>query len=364
MSKPSGESEAARAVLPTLTSLRWYAALAVFFYHAGVYTGWRTLNPFGRGQSGVTFFFVLSGFVLTWSYRPGMTQRTFMWRRFSRIYPSHAVVFALTVVIGLVTHSLFTTPVLGIVLGFLVLQAWTVSPTHSYVYAGNSPSWSLSAEAFFYLCFLGLHRMLRKLQTIPMLFVTGVILVAGATATIVLARAGYGSTAAYNMPIVLLPQFILGITLALVVQRGLRLPYPWIVGGALFLVFLVLADHAPDYPFRNYVLLPGVAAMILAGATSDLQGHAGILTHPISLWLGQVSFAFYLVHQGTLIILLKVTSLGGGKVTALAFVVSLALAASLHHLVERPAQRALSNRRPFGRPGQDPHPKDGVEIPR
>ena len=84
--------------LPRLTGLRWYAALLVFLYHAETFVPIRLLRPFNFGTVGVTFFFVLSGFVLTWSTRPDLPASTFYRRRFARIYPSYFVMFLLTVV--------------------------------------------------------------------------------------------------------------------------------------------------------------------------------------------------------------------------------------------------------------------------
>ena len=78
----------AAPVLPRLTSLRWFAALAVFLVHADSLFQWAPLRLFRFGASGVTFFFILSGFVLTWSMVPNLSARTFWWRRFARIYPA------------------------------------------------------------------------------------------------------------------------------------------------------------------------------------------------------------------------------------------------------------------------------------
>lgn len=68
--------------LDSLTGLRFLAALAVFFYHTV------TLCPPGipksvlsvvaaQGLVGVSFFFILSGFVLSWSHRPDDSPRAF-----------------------------------------------------------------------------------------------------------------------------------------------------------------------------------------------------------------------------------------------------------------------------------------------
>lgn len=330
-------------MLPRLTSLRWYAALGVFLFHAGAVTHWRALSVFGIGQAGVTFFFVLSGFVLTWSHREGISTTQFYWRRFARIYPSHATVFTVAVLLGFLTSGLFMTPILGVVLGFVLLQAWTVSSS-SYVYAGNAPSWSLSAEAFFYAAFPAILPFLRKWGTRQLVIVTGVVVGSGAAATIMLARAGYGSTAAFNFPLVLLPQFILGVAVALLMQRGMRIPFSWLLAGLAMVLTIIAAEHAPDFPFQDYVLLPGVAVLLAAGATQDLRGTPGLLTHPVSVWLGEVSFAFYLVHQGTLLVLHTLADWNSVVETFAALAMSLGLAAAIHHLIELPAQRSLTRR--------------------
>jgi peptidoglycan/LPS O-acetylase OafA/YrhL len=46
---------------------------------------------FGAGDVGVSFFFVLSGFVLMWSSRQGDSPPRFWRRRLARIYPAHVV---------------------------------------------------------------------------------------------------------------------------------------------------------------------------------------------------------------------------------------------------------------------------------
>ncbi|MFD9319826.1 acyltransferase family protein [Streptomyces sp. NPDC060053] len=56
--------------LPSLTGLRFWAALLVVLYHlsrqVGIVPGVSDVVWYGR--SGVTFFFVLSGVVLAWTY--------------------------------------------------------------------------------------------------------------------------------------------------------------------------------------------------------------------------------------------------------------------------------------------------------
>lgn len=85
--------------LDALTGLRWWAAFMVFLFHMRVFAP--VPQPlaavFDQGYLGVTFFFVLSGFVLTWSLKPGVSTSTFYWRRFARIWPATMVALLLAI---------------------------------------------------------------------------------------------------------------------------------------------------------------------------------------------------------------------------------------------------------------------------
>lgn len=65
-----------RRDLPSLTGMRWAAALLVFGTHVRIfgYFGGDAAHSvqtlLGPGSAGVSFFFILSGFVLTWTARP------------------------------------------------------------------------------------------------------------------------------------------------------------------------------------------------------------------------------------------------------------------------------------------------------
>ena len=75
--------------LPSLTGLRFLAAAAVTAYHAAPILADRSALPkvASLGYVGVSFFFVLSGFVLTWSGAAGLKPREFYRRRLARIAP-------------------------------------------------------------------------------------------------------------------------------------------------------------------------------------------------------------------------------------------------------------------------------------
>lgn len=157
-----------RQHLHELSSLRFFAAFAIVVLHFRDYLGVsnESLMTFlVSGQYGVTFFFILSGFILTYNYESwfgnAVTVNQF-WRfqqlRFARLYPVY--------IFALVLNTLFQVSVRGgngefvgqevhywasWILNAFGLQAWV--PGTPYTLIWNTPSWSISAELFFYMCF-------------------------------------------------------------------------------------------------------------------------------------------------------------------------------------------------------------------
>ena len=147
--------------IESLTFLRFFAALVVVIYHYGQVAtkGWPLFTR--AGPQFVTFFFVLSGFVLTIAYGGGAKIKTkpYLGARFARVYPLYLLAL---VSCALVQLSLGET-VRGkdFALNVFLVQTWfpPFTPTVNY------PGWSISAEAVFYLMFplasLGMERFRR-----------------------------------------------------------------------------------------------------------------------------------------------------------------------------------------------------------
>lgn len=311
------------------------------------------------GNYGVMFFFVLSGFVLTWSAQAVSTS-TFYWRRFARIYPAHLVALALAVP---VFYSL--TPAaedwwvkpfdLGVLLlSVVLLQGWWREPT--ILFSGNPAAWTLTCEAFFYALHPWFSRVMRLLTT------RGAI--AGAAALIVLSfawRIGDQLVpelvpSALPWPVARLGEFVLGMLLAHAMRTGWL---PRIRAGAtmiasLMLLALIAVTVATSWlgplesiirPFINEWMLVTCAALITAVAARDLRGGRSLLRHPVLVRLGEASYAFYLVHAT---IIYGVLSLVGRQVGPVAvawyplmLAVCIAAAFALHLLVEKPMERRL-----------------------
>jgi peptidoglycan/LPS O-acetylase OafA/YrhL len=150
-----------KAELPALTGIRFYAALFVYVSHIVQIPGMERLGGsylfFNLGVVGVSFFFVLSGFILTYNYADsfrdgvrGVNYKRFVWDRLTKIYP----VYILTMLMALPIQIFSPTMPLdwrAVPVHTLMLQCWWPFSKPTFYNVLNIPSWSISCEWFFYL---------------------------------------------------------------------------------------------------------------------------------------------------------------------------------------------------------------------
>ncbi|MFF8384743.1 acyltransferase family protein [Streptomyces kanasensis] len=350
---PSGRDR-----LPSLTGLRFWAALVVVLYHLSRQVGevpWISAATW-YGRSGVTFFFVLSGFVLAWTYDGRRVPvKVFLWRRFARIWPLLAVTTALSAAAYAVLGT--EVSVRAVAATLLLANAWLPDP--DLLRGGNPAAWSLSDEAWFYLLFPLLTAVpwLRSARgrlgvAVAVCAVVPAVWLCGA----VIADPVVRSWALGYFPVTRTPQFLLGVVAGLAVARGWRPPLR--PGAAVALVaawHLALVPWSravPDAlwysPYQASQLLstPLFALLVAAAAHADLHGRRTGLAGPRSIRLGHWSFAWYLVHE--IVIRLWTGAYGRpeglaatARVWLLVIAASLALSAAAYHWVERPCERRL-----------------------
>src|SRR5579884_2966247 len=144
-------SQQSKSRLPSLTGMRFIAAALVFFFHGAtdfLFKSPRITSDYLRtvsnaGSLGVSFFFVLSGFVLTWSMRPGDTTLRFWRRRVFKIVPNHVVTFSVALIlIAFAGEAIALWPTLM----DLCLEH-RVLPKSSYINSSDEASWSPSCDA-------------------------------------------------------------------------------------------------------------------------------------------------------------------------------------------------------------------------
>jgi peptidoglycan/LPS O-acetylase OafA/YrhL len=138
--------------IDSLTSLRFFAAAAILVFHARGNFGLPTnfLSPFELTQ-GVSFFFVLSGFILAFVY-PKLDEAgakgKFLLARFARIWPMH---LASLVLYLLLVNEYEHAGLAPLAANLTLLQSWW--PDYTWYFSYNAVAWSISTEAFFYISF-------------------------------------------------------------------------------------------------------------------------------------------------------------------------------------------------------------------
>jgi len=335
--------------LHSLTSLRFFAAAFVVLHHT---VGPDDVPIFDLGFLGVTFFFVLSGFVLTWAGSADRGALVSYRNRFARIYPLHLLTLLIAIALPL---SLVDTPT-TFVQNLVLLQAWTPDGAHSF----NWVSWSISVEVFFYALFPIAVVVLRRFSTrslatlLPTIWIVQLL----GSFAIDAVLPGRHHFLTYDFPPYRFAEFLIGITLALLFQRGYRptrqLGTIAAATAAAGLAFAVVADlaHFVAFSYFSSAAIPAVVVGIWVAVSREHAGHTGLLSRKWLRKLGDWSFALYLVHTIPLRI---IGDLAGNDQTGYLpwwsalpiLALCVGLSAIVHERIEQPLEKLLrSSRKP------------------
>lgn len=292
-----------RTLIRPLTSIRFLAAMFVVMYHSG--STFISTQPHVpglvksfllNGYTGVTFFFVLSGFILHLNYRGKLVGpdwvKKFATARFARIYP----VFLLT--------TLIMFPFAGVnydwrdVPQFFLLHWWITAPT-AILGMWNGPSWTISVEAFFYCCFPWLSRAAGAASGrsiwIFLAILAAVDFATGSSAFFSLHPAYYDWLRWVPTPVVRLPEFIIGVLVAELHFRREGRPFPvpaWL--PVVVLIAILCLSH--EMWVASVVTM--LAALMIAAIAEDRGSMIAraLEWRPLVL-LGAASYSLYLLHQ-------------------------------------------------------------------
>lgn len=295
-------------MIKPLTSLRFFFALMVFTSHISfVKTEWDIYNWFKRniffeGYLGVSFFFILSGFVLSLSYREKILNkkisfRNFYLARFARIYPLHLLTLLLIIPFVVYKDSF---DFLKFVPNIILAQSFI--PNQDFFYCFNEPSWSISDEMFFYLLFPFYIIILEKykhLRISAFLVLTFFLIF-----FIKISPTSLHKTIFYVNPISRSLDFILGILLFHFFKLEKLKKYfedknkatlIEFVSIILFLFFIMFHNFVErGYRFSVYYWLPMCIIILSFAHQSGIISK--LLSHKILVLLGEISFGFYMFH--------------------------------------------------------------------
>ncbi|MDR3502694.1 MAG: acyltransferase [Legionella sp.] len=294
-----------KEILP-LTSLRFVTALYVFLFHIEIY--WH-LIPHGRfarflmkGASGMSMFFILSGFVLGYRFFNGVNNyKNYAFNRFTRIYPAYF--FAALVTLPWLIYSLATYDSVAlrysfiILLNILMLQAWTPQFFTMWNIGG---SWSLSVEMFFYALFPFLINHIKSLSNkqlyVALLLLYSMTSLPGISWVLFIDK-NIDPLIFYSLPIFRVSEFIIGLICGLLFAKGFRMVWPnlcTILSAALLYTYLA---RGPNWGFvaiaHNFATVPLIGLLLFSTASLSSGWLYRFMTNSLFLYLGRISYSFY-----------------------------------------------------------------------
>ena len=312
---PSPRKGGSRDRLPALTGLRAFAAANIVFFHFSNPKWFGPLAPIvDNGYTSVSFFLLLSGFILSYNYsarakRGELVYWRFWVARLSRLYPVYGL--ALIISLGMLhdewyarSHAQFFA---GLILVPLLLQGW--SPSLSTFW--NTPAWTMSTEAFFYLIFPFAVRWRRPSTNRGTLLLLFFLWLCGMTLPALYIHFhpdgvlhadrytdGWWMRALKFSPPPHVPSFFFGIVLADLDGRIRRDGWPRLALGLAGVsgLYLILRYGGPiPFPLmHDGLLMPLFACAILGLAgRNPLARFFGLAPF---VALGQASYCLYILH--------------------------------------------------------------------
>lgn len=305
-----------------LTSLRFISAFWVFLFH--ITLRWPlnlpvpVTNILSQGPLGMSIFFILSGFILTYNYfekEPVKEYKAFVIKRFARIYPIYIIVSLATlpwfVIPQSPTHTshdivIFLTYIIIIILNICLLQAWFPSLFNYWIHGST---WSLSVEWLFYLLFpfiLSFIKNLKHKLLIKLLWILYFISLIPGLIFMSPLEPKPLSSEVYALPIYRLPECIIGMIVAILFIKAIHQhQHPKAINIKLLFCYLLLAIYLSlfartlplIYVSHNFIVIPILALIIYYCAHLSQGLLYNILSSEFLILLGKISYSFYLVQS-------------------------------------------------------------------
>jgi peptidoglycan/LPS O-acetylase OafA/YrhL len=338
------------AKLDSLTSFRFIAAFLVFLHHVHIFSLYKI------GYLGVSFFFILSGFILAYNYKLRIKDSNsiynFYTARFSKIYPVHMLTFFMAIPYYFFI-PLHHRPILYVFQGFtnlFLIQSYIPFGNFSF----NGVSWSLSDEFFFYFLFPFILLFIIKKINKNSIRLFSIIMFWVILMLIFVSLPKNNDIAiwlTYVFPGTRIIEFIAGIILGLLFLEYKSLLSKsksqlfTILEATLIILILSIVYISPlfnQYLRYGLVFLPfwGSIIFIFAfqkGVISKLLGKK------LFVYLGNISFSFYMIHNLVLsyILFLWKPNIPVSVTIIVCFFISVLLSALMYKYYEEPVRKRV-----------------------
>ena len=362
----------ARPHLDGLSSLRYFAAVYVFLFHSlAMKVVDRLPAPHwfqyfcGLGYIAVSFFFVLSGFVLVYGYgdREIKDWWKFMRARFARIYPAYLLGLFFTSGFFFMIN-LFDVPdfrwfarhqVITVITQVTMTQAWIPQAALGW----NMPGWAVSVFMAYYAIFPWVSRKMRQMSTGAMFALVAVAWVCSVAVAVgyqVIQPDGVAANTAQVAlpwlnfvkfhPVMRVSEFLMGMAVGYAVLRGApslkRAGLSAVAGLGLLAALIAVGGHVPYVVMHTGLAAPAFA-LVIYGLSVPSKWSAWLCAKPMTA-LGDASLNFYLLHSMWIGIIFQFRETGPQvPVTwtrfAITLAVSIAISLALYRWWETPARK-------------------------
>ena len=328
-----------------IDALRGIAAFAVLLFHFTMFREQAKLG-FNVGCMGVDMFFIISGFVILMTIEKMITWQEFAVSRFSRLFPAYWVCVTITA-LAILFYSMYSADqhMADNLLGKYLINL-SMLQYYFNVADIDEPYWTLIIELVFY-SFMLLLFITKNIKRIEIISV--VVLCFALLYSLPAIRANYVMYKVYRaIPLITyFPLFFSGI-LFYKMKVEEKTIYRVLLVIACFAVQLMLYS---SYYLREFVSSReylAVLSIIYAVFTLFLFGKLSFIVNRVTMWLGNISYSLYLIHQfiSTKIVIPELMKRGVNFWIAslIAMIVIMILATLINIYVENPARKYIRGR--------------------
>ena len=286
-------------MIKTLTSWRGIFALCNVCFHFG-------MHEFDQMTfAGVTFFFMLSGYLVTFRNSNVSAVKQFYSRRLLRIFPLHWLVLAAMIAVDLFLMHKFHYG-WDLPLHVALLQSWI--PNVDVIYNYSIHSWFLSSLVF---CVIATPLLIKFLDNVSRKVAWGVIIVACVAVAVINVNANeHWHSYLYVFPATRLVDYALGMLLGATMRERattrqasiMRATIHELVPLAVLAAFIAIhaSGNSVAQQLEHSVLWWLPVSLLLMESTA-LNGQEGLIGKFLSLrplvWLGEISFEIYILQK-------------------------------------------------------------------
>ena len=347
-------------MIASLQTLRFIFAICIFLHH--FYVADNSLFPQG-GDVGVSFFIILSGFVMSLGYYNKaasllLNRKEYMIKRFIRVYPLHLLCLLFYLLINL--SDLTPTSFLRLTPNLLLLQSWI--PKESIYFSGNAVSWCLSDLIFFYCLLPFIIRAISITKKRNIALIACFLGLLYFIALLVIPES-YAHAFLYISPIFRVYDFLIGIAIYKAYTTiknsqlqntiyNLSFAAKCFIETMLATILIAMIVFCPDnsLAYASY-WWPILSILVIYFAVVAERGGivSLILSNKSLSAMGTVSFTFYMIHQLAFKIMDRWLShydivIAWQLKLAIYFIVVIAISYFVHNRFEKPITTYLNRK--------------------